>query len=280
MNTLTNPIPEIELRDGATIPQLGFGVFLVPAAETERSVALALAAGYRHIDTAAAYRNEAEVGSAIRASGIERSSVFVTTKCFNDAHGYEQAKRACHASLELLDLGPIDLYLIHWPVPSQDLYVETWRAFIDLQAEGLVRSIGVSNFQPAHLDRLVAETAVTPAVNQVELHPWLQQGELRRKHAELGIVTEAWSPLARGRALEHPLLAAIAQRHGHTPAQVVLRWHLQIGNVVIPKSVTPERIRENIDIFGFQLDADEIAAIGDIDRGERIGPDPDNFVKP
>jgi 2,5-diketo-D-gluconate reductase A len=280
MNTLTNPIPEIELRDGATIPQLGFGVFLVPAAETERPVALALEAGYRHIDTAAGYRNEAEVGNAIRASGIDRSSIFVTTKCPNDAHGYEPAKRACHASLELLDLGPIDLYLIHWPVPTQDLYVETWRAFIDLQAEGLVRSIGVSNFQPAHLDRLIAETGVTPTVNQIELHPWLQQAGLRRKDSELGVVTEAWSPLARGRALDHPLLGAIAERHDRTPAQVVLRWHLQIGNVVIPKSVTPERIRENIDVFGFQLDPDEIAAIADLDRGERIGPDPDTFVKP
>ncbi|HEY1776007.1 MAG TPA: aldo/keto reductase [Solirubrobacteraceae bacterium] len=280
MNTLTNPIPEIELRDGERIPQLGFGVFLVPPEETERAVALALGAGYRHIDTAAGYRNEAEVGKAIRASGIERSSIFVTTKCPNDAHGYEQAKSACHASLEALDLGPIDLYLIHWPVPSQDLYVETWRAFIDLQAEGLVRSIGVSNFQPAHLDRLLAETDVTPTINQIELHPWLQQAELRRKHAELGIVTEAWSPLARGRALDHPLLAAIGERYDRTPAQVVLRWHLQLGNVVIPKSVTAERISENLDVFGFQLDADEVAAIGDLDRGERIGPDPDTFVRP
>ena len=276
----TDSIPEIELRDAVTIPQLGFGVFLVPPAETERSVRLALEAGYRHIDTAAAYRNEAEVGSAIAASGVERSSIFVTTKCFNADHGFEQAKRACHASLERLDLGPIDLYLIHWPVPSQDLYVDTWRAFVDLQAEGLVRSIGVSNFQPAHLERLVTETGVTPTVNQIELHPWLQQSELRRKHAELGIVTEAWSPLARGRALDHPLLGAIAERHGRTPAQVVLRWHLQIGNVVIPKSVTPERIRENFDVFGFELGADELAAIGELDRGERIGPDPDTFVAP
>src|ERR1700689_3102558 len=175
MNPLTNPVPEIELRDGVTIPRLGFGVFLVPAAETERPVALALEAGYRHIDTAAGYRNEAEVGSAIRAGGLDRSSIFVTTKCPNDAHGYGRAKRPCHASLELLDLGPIDLYLIHWPVPSQDLYVETWRAFIDLQAEGLVRSIGVSNFQPSHLERLIAQTAVTPSANQVELHARLQQ---------------------------------------------------------------------------------------------------------
>ena len=280
MSTNTNPIPEIELRDGNTIPQLGYGVFLVPPAETERAVAAALEAGYRHIDTAAAYRNEAEVGSAIRASGIERSSIFLTTKCFNDDQGYERAKRACHESLERLDTGPLELYLIHWPVPSRDLYVDTWRAFIDLAAEGLVRSIGVSNFQPAHLDRLVTETGVTPSVNQVELHPWLQQHELRRKHDELAIVTEAWSPLARGRALDNPLLEVIGQRHARSPAQVVLRWHLQIGNVVIPKSVTPERIRENIDVFGFELTADEIAAIGDLDRGERIGPDPDTFVRP
>jgi 2,5-diketo-D-gluconate reductase A len=275
-----NPIPEIELRDAGRIPQLGFGVFLVPPAETERAVVLALEAGYRHVDTAAAYRNEAEVASAIRASSVERSSIFLTTKCPNGDHGYEQATRACQASVERLGGGPLDLYLIHWPVPSQDLYVDTWRAFIDLQEEGLVRSIGVSNFQPAHLDRLVAETGVTPSVNQVELHPWLQQPQLRRKHEELGIVTEAWSPLARGRALDHPLLGAIGERHSRTPAQVILRWHLQLGNVVIPKSVTPDRIRENIDIFGFQLDSDEVAAIGDLDRGERIGPNPDTFVAP
>ena len=280
MSTLTNPVPEIELHDGVSVPQLGFGVFLVPPAETEGVVALAFESGYRHIDTASGYRNEAEVGSAVRASGIDRSAVFVTTKCFNNDHGYEAAKRACHTSLELLDIGAIDLYLIHWPVPAQDLYVETWRAFIDLKAEGLVRSIGVSNFQPAHLERLIAETGVVPTVNQIELHPWLQQAELRRVHSEHGIVTEAWSPLARGRALDHPVLAAIGERHRRTPAQVVLRWHLQLGNVVIPKSVTPERMRENIDVFGFELDGDELAAIGDIDRGERIGPDPETFHLP
>ncbi len=280
MSSLTNPVPEITLRDGVSVPQLGFGVFLVPPAETERVVALALETGYRHIDTAAGYRNEAEVGTAVRGSGIDRSAIFVTTKCFNNDHGYDAATRACHASLELLDIGAIDLYLIHWPVPAQDLYVETWRAFIDLQAEGLVRSIGVSNFQPAHLERLLAETGVAPTVNQIELHPWLQQAELRRLHRDLGIATEAWSPLARGRALDHPVLAAIAERHGRTSAQVVLRWHLQLGNIVIPKSVTPERIRENFDIFGFELDGDELAAIGDIDRGERIGPDPDTFHLP
>ncbi|MCL2420116.1 MAG: aldo/keto reductase [Conexibacteraceae bacterium] len=280
MSTHTDPIPEIELRDGVSIPQLGFGVFLVPAAETESAVAAALATGYRHIDTASGYRNEAEVGSAVRASGLDRGDVFITTKCFNDAHGYDEAKRAAHLSLERLDLGMIDLYLIHWPVPAQDRYVDTWRAFIDLQAEGLVRSIGVSNFQPAHLQRIIAETGVTPAVNQIELHPRMAQGELRRLHRELGIATTAWSPLARGALLDDPAIAAIAQRHGRTPAQTVLRWHLQIGNVVIPKSITPERIRENIEIFDFELGADDIAAIDGLERGERIGPDPDTFVRP
>jgi 2,5-diketo-D-gluconate reductase A len=280
MSTLTNPVPEIELRDGAHVPQLGFGVFLVPPAETERTVADALEVGYRHIDTASGYRNETEVGRAVRASGLPRSEVFVTTKCFNDAHGYDKATSATHDSLERLDLGPIDLYLIHWPVPAQDLYVETWRAFIDLQAEGLVRSIGVSNFQPAHIERLIEETGVTPAVNQIELHPRLQQAELRRLHGELGIVTEAWSPLARGGLLDDPVVGEIASTRKRTPAQIVLRWHVQIGNVVIPKSVTPERIRENIDVFDFELGPDEIAAIGDLERGERIGPDPETFFLP
>lgn len=280
MSIRLKPVPEIELRDGVRVPQLGFGVFLVPPAETESTVATALAAGYRHIDTASGYRNEAEVGSAVRASGLDRGEVFVTTKCFNDAHGYEEAKRAAHLSLERLDLGVIDLYLIHWPVPAQNRYVDTWRAFIDLQAEGLVRSIGVSNFQPAHLKRIVAETGVTPAVNQIELHPRMAQGELRRLHRELGIATTAWSPLARGALLDDPAITAIAERHGRTSAQVVLRWHLQIGNIVIPKSVTPARISENIEIFDFELGADDVAAIDSLDRGERIGPDPETFAMP
>jgi diketogulonate reductase-like aldo/keto reductase len=278
--TSTSGVPMIELRDQARIPQLGFGVFLVPPPETARAVSLALEAGYRHIDTAAQYANEAGVGQAVRAFGIPRSELFVTTKCPNPDHGYEQARAACQMSLERLDLGPIDLYLIHWPVPSRDLYVDTWRAFIELQAEGLVRSIGVSNFQPAHLERLIAETGVAPVVNQIELHPRLQQRELRRLHAQLGIVTEAWSPLARGELLDDPAVVAIAARHGRTPAQVLIRWHLQIGNVVIPKSVTPERIVENLDVFGFDLTAEDIAAIDALDRGGRIGPDPDTFVTP
>jgi len=273
-------VPTIELRDRARIPQLGFGVFLVPPPQTAQAVSLALEAGYRHVDTAAQYANECGVGEAVRTSGIDREELFVTTKCANPDHGYEQAKAACHTSLQRLDLGPIDLYLIHWPVPSKDLYVDTWRALIDLQAEGVVRSIGVSNFQPAHLERLVAETGVTPAVNQIELHPRLQQHALRRLHAELGIVTEAWSPLARGEMLDDPAVVAIAGAHARTPAQVLIRWHLQIGNVVIPKSVTRSRIAENFDVFGFELAPEEIATIDGLDRGERIGPNPDTFVAP
>jgi 2,5-diketo-D-gluconate reductase A len=273
-------VPEIELRDGTRIPQLGFGVFQVPAPETAQAVSRALEAGYRHIDTATHYGNETAVGQAIRASGIDREEIFVTTKCPNVSHGYEQAKAACHASLEWLDLGPIDLYLIHWPVPSTDLYVDTWRAFIELAADGLVRSIGTSNFQPAHLERLVAETRVAPVVNQIELHPRMAQHELRRLHARLGIATEAWSPLARGALLGDPVIAGVAGAHGRTPAQVLIRWHLQIGNIVIPKSVTPSRIEENFDVFGFELSPEEVAAIDGLDRGERIGPDPDSFVAP
>jgi 2,5-diketo-D-gluconate reductase A len=280
MSSTPGGVPDIPLRGDVAIPQLGFGVFQVPADETAAATTHALEAGYRHIDTAAAYRNEAAVGQAVRASGVGREDVFITTKCFNDDHGYEQAHRACKASLGRLEVDYIDLYLIHWPVPSQDRYVETWKAFIDLQAQGLVRAIGVSNFQPAHLERIIAETGVTPAINQVELHPRLQQPGLRREHAELGIVTEAWSPLAQGQVLEDPTIVQIAEAHGKTPGQTVLRWHLQLGNVVIPKSVTPARIRENLDVFDFHLSGSEMEAIEALDAGERIGPDPDTFVRP
>ena len=276
----TSGVPMIPLRDGSRIPQLGFGVFLVPPPQTAEAVSLALEAGYRHIDTAAQYANETGVGRALAASGLDRAEVFITTKCANPDHGYEAAKAACHASLDRLGLGPIDLYLIHWPVPSRDLYLDTWRAFIDLQAEGVVRSIGVSNFQAAHLERIIAETGVTPAVNQIELHPRLAQQELRRVHARHGIVTEAWSPLARGEMLDDPVVTAIAAAHDRTPAQILIRWHIQLGNVVIPKSVTPRRIEENLDVFGFELDPEQIAALDALDRGERIGPDPDTFVTP
>ena len=279
MASSTTPVPTIDLGDGETIPQLGFRVFQVPPGETYAAVVTALATGYRHIDTAAVYGNEGGVGNAIRSSGLPPTDVFVTTKCFNDTQGFDEAKRACRSSLDRLELSHVDLYLIHWPAPSQDRYVQTWRAFIELREEGLTRSIGVSNFQPSHLERLETETGVTPAVNQVELHPYLQQPALRREHAERGIVTEAWSPLAQGAVLDDPAIVAIAAEHGRTPGQVVIRWHLQLGNVVIPKSVTPSRIAENFDVFGFHLSEAEMAAIAELDRGERIGPDPDTFVR-
>jgi 2,5-diketo-D-gluconate reductase A len=280
MSNDAQQIPALPLGENEQIPQLGFGVFQVPPKETEQVVAEALSAGYRHLDTAAAYRNEGGVGQALRASGIDRDEVFLTTKCWNDDQGYEQAKRACRASLDRLELSHLDLYLIHWPVPAHEKYVETWKAFVELQAEGLVRSIGVSNFQPEQLERVIAETGVTPAINQVELHPHFQQVGLRREHERLGILTEAWSPLGQGLELEDPVIAELAQAHGKTPAQTIIRWHLQLGNVVIPKSVTPSRIRENFDVFDFELSDSEIESIEAIDAGTRIGPDPDTFVRP
>jgi 2,5-diketo-D-gluconate reductase A len=280
MSTSTDQITQISLRGGGAIPQLGFGVFQVPPADTAAAVARALLVGYRHIDTAAAYRNEAGVGQAIRASGLDRSEVFVTTKCWNDDQGFEQAKQALRASLERLQLDYVDLYLIHWPVPSHDRYVDTWKAFIDLRSDGLTRSIGVSNFQAAHLQRVVAETGETPAINQIELHPYLQQPILRRKHQEMMIVTEAWSPLAQGQVLAEPTIVRIADAHAKTPAQVVIRWHLQLGNVVIPKSVTTQRIAENFDVFDFALGEAEMTAITALDEDRRTGPDPDTFVRP
>ena len=273
-------IPTVPLAGDVSIPQFGLGVFQVPPEETTENVLRAIEAGYRHVDTAKAYENEAQVGQAIRASGLERSEFFVTTKCFNDDHGYDSATRALKTSLGQLEMEHVDLYLIHWPVPSQDRYVETWQAFVEAQQAGLARAIGVSNFQPAHLRRIVDETGVTPAVNQIELHPYLQQQGLRREHADLGIVTEAWSPLAQGLVLDDPAIVAIAAAHGKTAAQVVLRWHIELGTVVFPKSVTAERIRENIDIFDFELSAEELAEIEALDRGERTGPDPDEFTRP
>lgn len=259
-----------------TLPPLGFGTFQIPPEDTAEAVGLALDAGYRHVDTAAAYRNERGVGEAIRDSGIPREEIWVTTKCWNSQQGRDEARRACEKSLERLGLDRIDLYLIHWPLPSKDLYAETWETFVELQRDGLVRDIGVSNFRPAHLERIVAATGVTPSVNQVELHPYLQQAELRAEHERRGIVTESWSPLAQGAVLDDPVITGIAEAHGRTPGQVVIRWHLQLGCVVIPKSVTPSRIAENLDV-GFELSDDEMARIASLDRGERIGPDPDVF---
>jgi 2,5-diketo-D-gluconate reductase A len=273
--------PTLPLRGSERgIPRRGFGVFQIPPEETARACEYALASGYRHIDTAVGYANEAEVGEAVRASDLDRGEIFVTTKLANSDHGYEEAKRSCHASLERLDIGAIDLYLIHWPMPARDRYVETWRAFIELQAEGLVRSIGVSNFTPEHLERVIAETGVTPAANQVELHARYQQPALRRVHEELGIVTEAWAPLGRGLVLDDPVIVAIAAEHARTPAQVVIRWQLQLDHVVLTKSVTPERIEENFDVLGFELSASEMAAIAALDRDQRTGPDPNTFFAP
>jgi diketogulonate reductase-like aldo/keto reductase len=270
----------VPLRGGTSIPQLGFGTFQIPPEQTTEKVLLAFEAGYRHIDTAAGYRNEAGVGAAVEASGLKRSEVFITTKLLNDHHGHEEAKRAFRESLDRLETDYIDLYLIHWPVPSQDRYAETWRAFTELAADGLVRAIGVSNFNQPHLERVIAETGVVPAIDQIELHPYLQQPGLRHELAELDIVTEAWSPIAQGAVLDDSTIAEIAARHGKTVAQVVIRWHIQLGNVVIPKSVTPQRIEENIDVFDFELTADDMEAIESLDRGERTGPDPELFIRP
>jgi len=280
MSPSSTTVPNVTLAGNVAIPQLGFGVFQVPPEDTVEATMLAFNAGYRHIDTASAYGNEAEVGQAFHASGLDRDEVFITTKCFNDDHGYGAAKRAFKESLQRLELDFVDLYLIHWPVPKHDRYVETWQAFIELQQEGVVRAIGVSNFQPAHLRRIVDETGVTPAVNQVELHPHFQQAGLRREHGDRGIVTQAWSPLAQGTVLDDPTLTEIAEGHDKMTGQVVLRWHIQLGNVVFPKSITPERIAENFDVFDFHLTDDEMEAIERLDAGERIGPDPDTFIRP
>ncbi len=269
-------IPTLSLNQGNAIPQLGYGVFKVDPEQAEQAVGLALQAGYRSIDTAAYYRNEAGVGAAIAGSGIPRDQIFVTTKLWNDDQGTDSALRAFESSLKLLGLETVDLYLIHWPKPAQDKYVESWRVLEKIAQEGRARAIGVSNFSIGHLTRLMDETAIVPAVNQIELHPRLPQDALLAFHQRHGIVTEAWSPLARG-ALEMPAIAAIAGKHRRTAAQVVLRWHMQRGVVAIPKSVTPARIRENIDIFGFALDEADMTAIRGLATGERLGPDPEHF---
>ncbi|GAA0908560.1 aldo/keto reductase [Streptomyces thermoalcalitolerans] len=275
---MSSKVPSITLNNGIRMPQLGFGVWQVPNDEAERAVATALEAGYRSIDTAAIYENEEGTGRAIAASGIPREDIFVTTKLWNSDQGYDSALRALDASLDRLGLEYVDLYLIHWPTPAREKYVDTYKAFEKLYSEGRARAIGVSNFLPEHLDRLAAETSVVPAVNQIELHPHLQQHAAREYHAKRGIATEAWSPLGQGKGLlKVPAIVAIAQKHNRTPAQIVLRWHLQQGNIVIPKSVTPSRIRENIEVFDFRLDDEDLAAISALNEDRRLGPDPATF---
>ena len=268
--------PLITLSDGNRIPQLGLGVYKVEDATAARIVEGAIDAGYRHVDTAKLYFNEAGVGQGVRASGIPREEIFVTTKVWNDDQGYDETLRAFDASLGLLGMDYVDLYLIHWPAPKQDRYVDTWRALEAIKRDGRARSIGVSNFNAPHLEKLLAASTEVPVINQVEIQPWLQQRALRDFDAAHGIVTEAWSPLARGRVLGDPTLEAIGAKHGKSSAQVVLRWHIQQQLVVIPKSNSVERIRENSQVFDFVLDDADLAAIAALETGERTGSNPDD----
>jgi diketogulonate reductase-like aldo/keto reductase len=266
----------IHIAADVAMPQIGFGVWQVPDAEASDAVATAIESGYRSIDTAAIYGNERGTGEGLRRDGIGRDELFVTTKLWNNRHG--DARAALNESLEKLGLDRVDLYLIHWPVPSADRYVEAWRTMAQLREEGLTRAIGVSNFQEHHLQRVIDETGVIPSVNQIECHPYLQQPDLRDFCVKNGVTVEAWSPIGQGKGLlDDPALKPIADKHNRTPAQIVLRWHLQLDNIVIPKSVNPARIRENIAVTDFELDLDDMAAISALDRTQRIGPDPDKF---
>ncbi|ORA68219.1 oxidoreductase [Mycolicibacterium elephantis] len=269
--------PSIKLNDGNSIPQVGLGVWQTPPEATERAAATALDAGYRHIDTAAAYGNEREVGQAVAKSGLAREDVFVTTKLWNSDQGYDSTLKAFDASMQRLGMDYLDLYLIHWPVPANDAYVDTFKAFAHLRDQGRIRSIGVSNFEPEHLRKLIDATGIVPAVNQIELHPRLQQHELRELHAQLGIATEAWSPLGQGSLLTNQAVTAVAEAHGKTSAQVLIRWHIQLGNIVIPKSVTPARIVSNFDVFDFELSEQDMASVSSLGDGTRLGPDPRTF---
>jgi 2,5-diketo-D-gluconate reductase A len=282
MSTPTNAVPTIELNDGHTIPQLGFGVFQIPPEDTERAVSVALEAGYRHIDTAEMYRNEQGVGAAVRASGLDRADVYVTSKLNNGFHEPDAARKAFDGTLAELGFDYVDLFLIHWPLPTlyDGDFVSTWKTLEELQRDGRARSIGVSNFQVAHLERLAAECDVVPAVNQVELHPYFHNAEVDAYGRAHGIETEAWAPIAQGKVLDDPALTEIAGRLGKSEAQIVLRWHIQRGNIVFPKSVTPARIKENLELFDFQLEPGDVQAIDALNRGEsgRNGPDPDTFA--
>ena len=275
-------VPRTTLNDGNAIPQLGFGVFQIPPAETAQAVTHALDAGYRHIDTAEMYGNERGVGEAIRARGLERSDVYVTSKLNNGFHEPDDARRAFDETLATLGFEYVDLFLIHWPLPTlyDGDFVSTWQTLEQFKSDGRARSIGVSNFQVEHLERLAAECETVPALNQIELHPYLLNGEVGAYCREHGIAVEAWSPIAQGAVLEDPAITEIAERLGRSPAQVVLRWHVEHGHVVIPKSVTPARIRENFELFDFELEPEDVERIDALDRGEegRTGPHPDRFA--
>ena len=269
--------PLVQMNDGRSIPVIGFGVWQVPDDVVVDATLKALEVGYRHIDTAYLYLNERGVGEALRRSGLDRDDVFVTTKVWNTDHGYDETLRAFDKSTGLLGIDEVDLYLIHWPTPARDIYLDSWRALIRLREEGRARSIGVSNFHEAHLRKIIDETGVIPAINQIELHPWLPQAHMRDVDARLGIKTEAWSPLGSGRLIDDPVIAEVAAKHGKSSAQVMVRWSMQLGNIVLPKSVTPERIEQNIDVFDFELDDADMAAIASLDSGRRTGPNPDDF---
>ncbi|MDT0436541.1 MULTISPECIES: aldo/keto reductase [Streptomyces] len=270
-------VPDLPLNNAVRIPQLGFGTFQIPPEETREATLTALEVGYRHIDTAEMYGNEKEVGQAVRDSGLDRADVFVTSKLDNGAHARDDALRAFDRTAADLDIGHLDLFLIHWPLPGRGDFVETWKALEEIYRSGRVKAIGVSNFQPHHLRRLLESSDVVPAVNQIEVHPYLTQDEVRAFGAEHGIATEAWSPIAQGKVLDDPTVNRIADRLGRTAAQVTLRWHLQRGDIVFPKSVTRKRVEENFDLFGFELTEGDMGEISALDRGERTGPDPDSF---
>ncbi len=272
-------IPTVRLNDGNAMPQLGYGVWRVSNEEASSAVGEAIRAGYRSIDTAAIYGNEEGVGRAIKDAPVSREELFITTKVWNDRHGYDETLRAFDESLARLQLDTVDLYLIHWPVAGSEAYLDTWRALIRLRQDGRAKSIGVSNFMVPHLQRLIDETGETPSVNQIELHPRFQQKELREFHARNGIATEAWSPLGQGTLLDNEDIVALARKYNKTPAQVILRWHLDNGFIAIPKSVTPSRIRENLDVFDFTMDAEDVRAIVRLDDPSgRVGPDPAVFA--
>ncbi len=265
----------ITFHDGHSIPQVGLGVWRTPDDIAAPTVRTAIEAGYRHVDTAAVYENEDGVGEGIRTSGIDRKDIFLTTKLWNDSQGYDSTLKAFEKSLKRLGTDYIDLYLIHWPAPTRNRFVDTWKAFIKLKEEGRARSIGVSNFYPEHIDRLVSETGVVPVINQIELHPDFQQKVAQEAHRKLNIATQSWSPLGQGKLIDHPVVGEIAGKHGKTPAQVIIRWHMDSGLVVIPKSITPSRIEENFKVFDFKLDGDDMASIAKLDNhSARIGPDP------